>query len=357
MQLHRLTATPLDVGALAVELGFDAAFPPEALAAARRAAERPLPDLPDSRDVPLVTIDPIGSRDLDQAVAIETRQGGGWVVHYAIADVGAFIDPHGPLDLETRRRGETLYAPDRRIPLHPDVLGEGAASLLPDVDRPAILWRIEVGSDGTPGAVDVRRALVRSRARLDYAGVQRAHEAGTLPEPIVALGAIELNLPEQRVEARDDGWSLTYRSPLPVEVWNAQVSLLTGSVAARMMIDGGVGLLRTLPQAAASTVERLRRAAPGLGVDWPAAASPGQVIASLELADPRHVAFADLAAELLRGAGYVSFDGTTARPEWTCRCGRCVRPRHRTDPPPRRPVRQRGLCRARRRGRGPRLGA
>lgn len=126
----------------------------------------------------------------------------------------------------------------------------------------------------------------------------------------LALGAIELNLPEQRVEARDDGWSLTYCSPLPVEFWNAQVSLLTGSVAARMMIDGGVGLLRTLPQAAASTVERLRRAAPGLGVDWPAATSPGQVIASLDLADPHHVAFADLAAELLRGAGYVAFDGT-----------------------------------------------
>lgn len=324
MQTHRLTETPLDVDALVAELELDAAFPPDVLDAATSAASKPLPGYPDARDVPLVTIDPPGSLDLDQAVAIDTRPGGGWVVHYAIADVGAFVDPDGPLDAETRRRGETLYAPDRRIPLHPDALGQGAMSLLPGEERPALLWRIEVDADGAMGSVDLQRSIVRSRAKLDYPGVQRCVDDATLPDAIAALpafgrarhawalahGAIELNLPEQVVEAHGRTWTLTYRSPLDVEIWNSQVSLLTGAAAAHIMIEGRIGMLRTLPAAPTEAVERLRRAAPGLGVSWPQGASPGQVIAGLDLADPRHVAFVDLAAELLRGAAYTAFDGT-----------------------------------------------
>ena len=324
VQAHRLTTTPLNIDALVAELQLDVAFPDDVLAAADEAAKRPLPAYPDARDVPLVTIDPPGSLDLDQAVAIETRPDGGWIVNYAIADVGFFIDPGGPLDGETRRRGETLYAPGKRFPLHPDVLGQGAMSLLPDTDRPALLWRIEVDADGAMGTIDLRRTIVRSRARLDYPGVQQASDAGTLPDAIAALpdfgrtrhewsiahGAIELNLPEQQVDEAAGAWTLSYRSPLPVEVWNAQVSLLTGAAAAKIMLDGGVGLLRTLPPASQPTIDRLHRAAPGLGVTWPDGATPGQVIAGLDLTDPRHVAFVDVAAELLRGAAYQAFDGT-----------------------------------------------
>jgi exoribonuclease R len=333
MQAHRLTGTPIDVGALCAEMQIDAAFSAEVQAAAEEAAKRPLPDLPDATDVPLVTIDPPGSLDLDQAVAIETRADGGWVVSYAIADVGAFVDAGGPVDVEARRRGETLYAPDRRIPLSPDALGEGAMSLLPDQERPALLWRIEVDPDGSFGTYGLRRAIVRSRAKLDYPSVQQAADAGTLPDAIAALpafgkahharglanGAIELNLPEQQVDEHDGTWSLAYRSPLPVELWNSQVSLLTGAVAARIMLDGRIGLLRTLPPAPEWIVERLRKAAPALGVTWPDGASPGQVMAPLDLTDPRHVAFVDLASELLRGAGYSAFDG--ALPEVTVHAG------------------------------------
>ena len=87
----------------------------------------------------MITIDPAGSRDLDQAMHL-TRSGSGFLISYAIADVAAFVTPGGPIDLEAHRRGMTLYAPDRRIPLHPPVLSEGAASLLPDQLRPALLW-------------------------------------------------------------------------------------------------------------------------------------------------------------------------------------------------------------------------
>ena len=324
MQAHRMSSSPVDVDALCVEFGVDATFSADVLAAADEASRRPLPDVADATDVPLVTIDPPGSNDLDQAVALETRPNGGWVVHYAIADVAAFVDAGGPIDLESRRRGETLYAPDRRIPLYPDVLGEGAMSLLPDVSRPALLWRIEVDADGCFGDYDLRRAIVRSRAKLDYTGVQAAADAGTLPDAISALpafgeahharglanGAIELNLPEQQIDDHDGVWKLGFRSPLPIELWNSQVSLLTGSVAARFMLDGKVGLLRTLPPAPDWAIDRLRAAAPGLEVAWPDGATPGQVLAPLDLTNPKHVAFVELASSLLRGAGYTAFDGT-----------------------------------------------
>jgi exoribonuclease R len=92
----------------------------------------------DARDVPFVTIDPLGSLDLDQAFHAE-RRGAGFRVRYAIADVAAFVAPRGHLDLESFVRGVTLYLPDGRAPMLPDRLGEGAASLLPNQDRPALL--------------------------------------------------------------------------------------------------------------------------------------------------------------------------------------------------------------------------
>src|ERR687897_2502871 len=141
-------------------------FPQEVEAAAERAAAQPrLPDL-DRTDLELITIDPAGSRDLDQALHIARSPSGGFVVSYAIADVAAFVRPGDPIDVEAHRRGTTLYAPDRRTPLHPPVLSEGAASLLPNEVRPALLWTITLDHRGQTVAAEAARALVRSRAQL-----------------------------------------------------------------------------------------------------------------------------------------------------------------------------------------------
>ncbi|MEX5720576.1 RNB domain-containing ribonuclease [Geodermatophilus maliterrae] len=313
-----------DFAAVRAEFDVPEDFPPDVLAEAERAAAAP--DLPefDATELPLVTVDPAGSQDLDQAVHLQ-RWHGGYLVSYAIADVGAVVRPGSALDAEARRRGQTLYSPDRRVPLHPTVLSEGAASLLPDQVRAAALWTIRLDADGEVRAVDLRRARVRSRAQLAYADVQARADAGTLPDPIALLpqlgtlleraaaarGAIELGTPEQQVvRTEGGGWTLVARSDLPVEGWNAQVSLLTGRAAARLMLDGGVGLLRTLPPARPEDVARLRRLAPALGVDWPAGAAPGQVLAGLDVADARHAAFLEEAAALLRGAAYTPLDGT-----------------------------------------------
>jgi exoribonuclease R len=311
-----------DFAAIRAEFDVPDDFPADVRAEAERRAARPrLPEL-DATDVPLVTLDPPGSRDLDQAVHLATR-GAGYRVSYAIADVGAVVDLGGPLDAEARRRGQTLYCPDRRVPLHPPVLSEGAASLLAGQLRPAALWTIDLDSDGEPVHVELRRARVRSRAQLDYPAVQGQADAGTLPEPLALLpevgallerraaerGAIELGTPDQEVAVTPEGWTLLLRGDLPVEGWNAQISLLTGRCAARLMLDGGVGLLRTLPPPREADVERLRLLAPALGVDWPGGAGPGAVIAGLDPSLPGHAAFLEEAVALLRGAAYTPFDG------------------------------------------------
>ncbi|MDQ1510991.1 MAG: hypothetical protein QOG50_2835, partial [Actinomycetota bacterium] len=166
----------------------------------------------DARDVPFVTIDPPGSLDLDQAFHAE-RRGDGFRVHYAIADVGAFVVPGGALDRESFARGVTLYLPDGRAPMLPNVLGEGGASLLPDQERPALLWTIDLDETGAAASARLERATVRSRAQLDYGGVQRALDAGAADEPLrllreigtlrrgleAARGGISLDLPSQEV--------------------------------------------------------------------------------------------------------------------------------------------------------------
>ena len=105
-------------------------------------------DVADRRDIAFVTIDPEGSRDLDQAYAAQ-RSARGYRVWYAISDVAAFVAPDGALDRTARARGATMFAPDERAPLHPVVLNEGAASLLAGLDRQAALWTIDVDDDGS----------------------------------------------------------------------------------------------------------------------------------------------------------------------------------------------------------------
>ncbi|MBI2708471.1 MAG: RNB domain-containing ribonuclease [Actinobacteria bacterium] len=324
MPRRRIRVPALDLRGLAVELELPDRFPEDVVAAAAIAARRPRLAPADHTGIPLATVDPPGSRDLDQAFHLAPRPAGGWVVHYAIADVAAFVAAGDLVDLEARRRGETLYLPDRRAPLHPPVLGERAMSLLPGRDRPAILWRIEVDGDGAAVDIDVRRAVVRSRAQLDYPTLQGQIDRGTATEPVRLLaelgkvrqaraeeaGAIDLGLPEQEVVRGPDGhWTLALRAQQPVERWNAHLSLLTGMAAATLMLGAGVGLLRTLPRPHEASVARLQRAARGLGVDWPDGVPLSRVLHQVDQERPQHAAFVDLAAELLRGAGYTAFDG------------------------------------------------
>lgn len=312
--------------ALRTELEVPGDFPAEVIAGAERsAAAVVLPDH-DLTEIPFVTIDPPTSMDLDQALHLE-RDGDGYRVRYAIADVAAFVEPGGPVDAEAHARGQTLYGPDQRTPLHPQELSEAAASLLPDQVRPALVWELRLDHAGELTSADLRRARVRSRAKLAYENVQRDIDAGTAGDMLALLpevgklrldrerarGGVSLPIPEQDVVTSDGGFGLEYRSPLPVEGWNAQISLLAGMAAADLMRTAGIGVLRTLPAADERDLARLRRTARALRVDWPDSLTYAAFIPTLDPTRPNHAALLDAATVVFRGAGYLAFDG--AAPE------------------------------------------
>ena len=205
------------------------------------------------------------------------------------------------------------------------MLSEDAASLLPDQVRPALLWTIRLRPDGARREVHVERALVRSRARLTYDEAQAAIDDGSASDVLLLLrevgerriareavrGGVSLPLPEQEVDVAGEEWRLEFREELPVERWNAQISLLTGFAAADLMLYARIGLLRTLPAPDPRDVQRLHRTARALGIEWPAEQLYPDFVRTLDPSIPAHAAMVDASARLLRGSGYVAFDGET----------------------------------------------
>ncbi|NUL46311.1 RNB domain-containing ribonuclease [Cellulosimicrobium funkei] len=334
------------LSALREEFALPAAFPPEVLAEADQAAANVMNRLPvhDRTDLPLLTIDPPGSTDLDQAVHLQrgrgtrSRPGGpsgpetsdghhdGFTVHYAIADVPAFITPGGALDAETLRRGQTVYLPDGRIPLHPEVISEDTGSLLPGVDRGAYLWTFGLDRTGAVISTSVERARVRSREQLTYLEAQHRIDSGGDPDSTLALlkevgllrarletarGGASLRLPEQEITATDHGYQVLTAPALEVEDWNAQISLMTGIAAAHIMLEGRVGILRTMPPADPEAESKFRARTRALGHPWPQDQPYGEYLRELDITRPQELAIMHAATSLFRGAGYTAFDGDT----------------------------------------------
>lgn len=321
MELHqRIVSAPVDFGAIRSEFGLASEYPAEAVSEARDAVDAFAGTRADRTDLAFVTIDPPSALDLDQALLLE-RTATGFTLHYAIADVAAVIRPGSALDRESAARGQTFYLPDGTVPLHPTILSEDAASLLPGQSRPAALWTIELDESAVPQSFSVTRATVRSRERFDYAQVQAAAEAGTLHPSIAALpefgrlrieagldqGAISLRLPAQDVVRHGEHWRLELEPRTAADDWNEQVSLLTGMCAARIMLEHAgapIGLLRTMPPPPQSAIDSLRRTAAALGVEWPADVPVGRLLAGLDPNTPAALVLMSEATSLLRGAGY-----------------------------------------------------
>lgn len=312
------------LAALPAELELTRDFPPAVDAEADAVvAARPLPDA-DRTDLEFVTMDPPGATDLDQAFLIR-READGWRVFYAIADLPAFVAPGGEIDAEAHVRGQTVYAADGRIPLHPTVISEGAASLLPDQVRGAFVWEHVLDATGEVTSSTVARARIRSRRQLDYPNAQADLDAGRGPDADLLgmlrdvgrarivleakRGGASLSTPEILVSMADGRYTLDRRELLPMEAWNAQLSLMTGMAAATMMLEGGVGILRTMPPAQPDAIARLRRQARALGTPWPEDQSYGDYLRQLDGTDAKHLAILHAAASLFRGAGYTPFDG------------------------------------------------
>lgn len=310
------------LAAIRAQLGIGEAFSPAVEAEAVAAIASVVLPEESLLDVPFLTIDPADSKDLDQAMHLE-RLGPGYRVRYAIADVTAFVAPGGAIDAEARRRGQTLYPPDGRIPLHPVVLSEAAASLLPGEVRGAYVWTFELDADARLVSTALVRARVRSRRRFSYDEVQSLLDAGSAPEGLLLLeeigrrrlaleqerGGASLGRPDQEIREVGGRYELARRQPLEAESWNAQISLLTGMAAARLMLDGGLGILRTMPPPSEESIIGFRRRAKALGTPWEQGLGYGAYLRTLDPADPAQLAILHAAASLFRGAGYTAFDG------------------------------------------------
>ena len=231
---------------------------------------------------------------------------------------------------------------------------------------------MRVAGDGEGTAVEVYRALVRSHERHDYEAVQQAVDSGSADERLMLLkevgerriaferrrGGASLPMPEQEVAEDEQGhFRLYFRPPLEAEDWNAQISLMTGMAAAEMMVKGGVGILRTMPEADQNAVARFRRAARALGVEWAAGQAYGEFLRGLDRADPGHLAPHPRGDLAVPWRGLHALRGRRAGAVGACRGGLRLRPRDGAPAPARRPLRARGVRSALARGRGAGVGA
>ncbi|MDJ0947810.1 MAG: ribonuclease R [Alphaproteobacteria bacterium] len=205
-------------------------FSGEALADARAAKPVALGERSDLRDLPLVTIDGADARDFDDAVWAEPDDDpanpGGWHAVVAIADVAHYVRPRGALDRAAHERGNSVYFPDRVVPMLPEALSNDLCSLRPGEDRPCLAAHLWIGADGSLRRHRFERGLMRSAARLTYSQVQAARDGqpdeqtGPLLAPVLAplygaldsllaarrkRGALDIELPEHRVMLADDG--------------------------------------------------------------------------------------------------------------------------------------------------------
>ena len=289
-------------------------FPQAALRSAHEACLR-LPVLhADRTDRAFVTLDPASSIDLDQAFALEAA-GQDWLLHYAIADVAWFVEDGDALDAEAWVRGTTCYLPDGKASLYPPSLSEGCASLLPDVDRPAIVLTVRIDAEGHSRLDGVERALVRSRAKLAYETARPAD----LPEGFAQIGArlrhaeamrgaARVDPPEQQLEANGNGtFSLGFRPYNALETGNAALSLAANLAVADAMLEARTGLFRTMAPPDPTAEAELRASAKGLGIAWPHTMPLAQLERRLDPQKPAQAAFMLAIRRAGRGASYKAY--------------------------------------------------
>ncbi len=210
--------------------GIPVNFPSDAKRQAKNAKAAPLDTRDDLRSIPLVTIDGADARDFDDAVFAEPdddpRNPGGFKLIVAIADVAWYVRPGDSLDKAAFDRGNSVYFPDRVVPMLPEELSNGWCSLRPNEDRPCVVAHLRIDAHGQLVSKRFKRALMRSVARLTYEQVQNAYDGDPDEQtaPLVATvitplygafslleqarklrGALDLELPERRVILGDDG--------------------------------------------------------------------------------------------------------------------------------------------------------
>lgn len=291
-------------------------FPGNVLAEAERMARHvPGPTTHrDRTDENFVTLDPASATDLDQAFHVEMA-GRDILLHYAIADVGFFVMPESALEKEAWQRGMTIYLPGNKVRLYPPALSEGAASLLPDGPRPAVVFTVRVDPDGQTMIDGIERTVIRSRAKLAYVSVTD----GALPSAAVELarrietaererGAARVDPPEQELEILSNGRvALQFRPPRRSEDINACLSMACNLAVARLFVDRGSGLFRVMEEPDIKIIAELRQQSAALHLAWPAEESLQSFERRLDPADTTQAAMMMAIRRAGNGAGYAAY--------------------------------------------------
>lgn len=183
------------VSARGLPVAFSSELTRAAARAAKNAAEDPARE--DFRKLHLITIDGADARDFDDAVSCAPLPGGGFRLWTAIADVAAFVGADSPLDLEARRRGNSVYLPDRVLPMLPAALSDGACSLNPDEDKFCLVCEMDI-QDGDITKYRFARGLMRSKRRMTYEEAAREMRGG--PRYLRALAEVGRDFRRRRRE-------------------------------------------------------------------------------------------------------------------------------------------------------------
>ena len=230
----------------------------------------------DATNIPLVTLDPATSTDLDQAFAIK-QDGEDLILYYALADVDAFVPIGGTVEREAWCRGVTIYGLAEKVPLYPKVISQGAASLLPDGPRPAMLVVVSVCPAGKVTLRSVERAICESRAKLAYDTVDLstvphlAEFARRMWADEVARGAQRVEFPQQEVivdESAPGGVRLVLRARVLSESINSTLSLAVNMAIGSLLQSAAIGVFRIMDDPEPQSIQSLRRTAHALDIQW-----------------------------------------------------------------------------------------
>jgi ribonuclease R len=284
------------IEALMVDRGLARRFPPGVERAAKEASEAVEPgERKDFRDLPTFTIDPVSAKDFDDAISAEELEPGRWRIWVHIADVSAYVKPGSQIDREAYQRATSVYVPGAVEPMLPEVLSNGACSLVPGQERLAVTVEMELrGAEVVKSAF--HRSLIRSDERLDYdrvdrifAGEERAE--GVWAKPLAAARAAAAALQERRedvgalvIEAvepdfRFDGQGHVKAAEPTVQTESHRViehmMIAANETVARLLDGRGVpALFRVHERPDPSAVERLVEQLTALGVPTPPLPDP-----------------------------------------------------------------------------------